>query len=260
MPTTATYSHYYSLGTVDPRTLTDYPNLTANVANTTLTDDEDGGPDGDVALNASMSWSASSNVQLIGVTDAGYPVVVDTGFYYIITDRGDLHNTPLVVNATGYTMCFAAGTQIATSTGPRDVERLDIGDVIQTADGTMTPVKWVGRKTVHKLFSGPHMQPVRIKAGALGGGLPHADLTVTADHGMVLDGLVINAAALVNGTTIDWVPMDNLPTQVTYYHIETEHHDVILANGAETETFVDASHAAGSTITRITLTCSVQSG
>ena len=84
------------------------------------------------------------------------------------------------------------------------------------------------------------MQPVRIRAGALGNGLPHSDLTVTADHGMVIDGLIINASALINGTTIDWVPMDELPDRVTYYHVETEDHDVILANGAPAETFVDA--------------------
>lgn len=43
----------------------------------------------------------------------------------------------------------------------------------------------------------------------------------------------------MNGTSIDWVPIDELPNQVTYYHIETEYHDVILANGAPAETFVD---------------------
>ena len=100
-------------------------------------------------------------------------------------------------------------------------------------------VKWIGRQTVQKLLAGPRMQPVRIRAGALGGGLPHIDLTVTGDHGMVIDGLVINASALINGTTIDWVPMEELPDRVTYYHVETEDHDVILANGAPAETFVD---------------------
>lgn len=56
---------------------------------------------------------------------------------------------------------------------------------------------------------------------------------------MILDGMVINASALVNGTTIDFVPMSEVPDQVTYYHVETEAHDVIFANGAPAETFVD---------------------
>ena len=87
------------------------------------------------------------------------------------------------------------------------------------------------------------MQPVRICAGALGDGLPNADLTVTADHGMVLDGLVINASALVNGATIDWVPLAELSTRVTYYHVETTGHEVILANGAPSESFYTGRHA-----------------
>lgn len=135
--------------------------------------------------------------------------------------------------------CFAAGSQIATPDGETSVEALAIGDKVRSATGENVSVKWIGRQTVRKLFSGPRMQPVRISAGALGAGLPLSDLTVTADHGMVIDGFVINAAALVNGSTIDFVPMAELPDQVTYYHIETEHHDVILANGAPAETFVD---------------------
>ena len=135
--------------------------------------------------------------------------------------------------------CFAAGTKIATPDVEVSIETLNIGAEILTADGRSVPVKWIGRQTVHKLFSELHMQPVRICAGALGGGLPHSDLTVTADHGMIIDGLVINASALINGTTIDWVPMDELDDSFTVYHIETEAHDVILANGAPAETFVD---------------------
>jgi len=76
---------------------------------------------------------------------------------------------------------------------------------------------------------------------ALGNGLPHSDLTVTADHGMIVDGLVINASALVNGTTIDWVQSSELPTLYTIYHVDTKAHDAILANGAPTETFFDCS-------------------
>ena len=239
--TTATYSHYYSLGTNDPRAMTEYPFISANVASTTLTDDEDGTPDGMVALNGIMSWSASTNVTLIGVTDAGYPVLEDTGYYYIVTDRGDLHNTPLTIDSTGYTMCFAAGTMIGTAGSDSPVEELQIGDLVRTQSGQTVPVKWVGRQRLHKIMHRERAQMVRIKAGALGGDLPRRDLEVTGDHGMVLDGFVINASVLINGDSIDWVPMADLPTSFTIYHVETENHDVILANGAASETFVDVA-------------------
>jgi len=138
-----------------------------------------------------------------------------------------------------HTFCFLAGTEITTPMGARRVEDLTIGDEILTASGDVVPVKWVGQQTVRKLLSGPRMQPVRICAGALGAGLPHTDLTVTADHGMVIGGVVINASALVNGDTIAFVASADLQDSFTVYHIETKAHDVILANGAPSETFID---------------------
>ena len=144
-----------------------------------------------------------------------------------------------------FAFCFAAGTMIATGTGERAVEELCIGDPVLTAEGKIVAVRWVGRQTLFPQFTGERTAPVRICAGALGEGLPHSDLTVTADHGMILDGLVINASALVNGSTIDFIPLAELPDRVTYFHVETENHDVILANGAPAETFINyASRAA----------------
>jgi hypothetical protein len=81
--------------------------------------------------------------------------------------------------------------------------------------------------------------PVSFAAGSLGDGLPTADLTVTADHGMFIDGVICHAGALVNGTTITRVPLAEMGASYTAYHIETEEHEIILANGALTETFID---------------------
>ncbi|MEL7115500.1 MAG: Hint domain-containing protein [Pseudomonadota bacterium] len=181
------------------------------------------------------------------------------GSFFIISIRAlaDItapSNLTLPPTDTGpFTVCFAAGTRIATPNGEQAVETLAIGDTVLSASGSHIAVTWVGRQTLRKLWLGDRMQPVRIRAGALGNGLPHSDLTVTADHGMVFpsssgavgentnDGYVINAAALVNHDTIDFVPMDELEDTFTVYHIETEAHDVILANGAPSETFIDAA-------------------
>ncbi len=136
--------------------------------------------------------------------------------------------------------CFAPGTGIATPDGERAVERLRPGDPILTADGRTMPVKWIGRQTRNKLFTPEdRLRPVRVQAGALGPGIPHTDLILTADHALIVDGLAINAGALVNGTTITLEPIAALDYSVTYYHIETEDHDVILANGAPAETYID---------------------
>jgi hypothetical protein len=145
-----------------------------------------------------------------------------------------LSSDPLLV-------CFLEGTRIATPTGERAVESLAIGELVLTADGRAVPVKWVGRQRIrnHAILASPKLEPVCITAGALGNGLPHSDLFVTAAHGMVWEGLVVNAGALVNGTTIHFVPLSEMPEVFTWYHIETEGHEEILAHGAPTETFVD---------------------
>jgi hypothetical protein len=86
---------------------------------------------------------------------------------------------------------------------------------------------------------------VRISAGALGPGQPHRDLTVTADHGMLVEGVLCHAGALVNGTTISRVPRSEHSAGITVYHIETDSHEIILANGAPAETFIDNASRRG---------------
>ncbi|MEQ6204047.1 Hint domain-containing protein [Sulfitobacter sp. HNIBRBA2951] len=144
-------------------------------------------------------------------------------------------------DATPGLLCFAPGTLIQGPDGEVAVETLEIGQQILTASGQVCEVLWLGRQTVQPGHSAvpAALEPVRLRKGALGGGLPHSDLIVTADHGMVIDDMIINAGSLVNGPTIEWVPAAELPPRMTYYHIETAQHDVILANGAPTETFID---------------------
>nr|WP_240661606.1 Hint domain-containing protein [Nioella ostreopsis] len=137
-------------------------------------------------------------------------------------------------------MCFHEGSGIATAEGQVAVERLTIGDAVLTSEGDAVVVKWIGRQTVSTRF-GPaeRLMPVRFAAGSLGEGLPHTELTVTADHGMLVDGVICHAGALVNGTMITQVPLAEMGQTYTVYHVETEAHEIILANGAPAETFID---------------------
>lgn len=133
--------------------------------------------------------------------------------------------------------CFATGTRIAVPGGERPVEDLRPGDLVTISDGRAVPVRWIGRQTVHKAFCSQRTQPVRVGAEALGPGQPHADLVLTSDHALVIDGFAITAGALANGTTIAAVPLEAQPDQMTFHHVETEAHEVLLANGAPAETF-----------------------
>ncbi len=138
--------------------------------------------------------------------------------------------------------CFAAGTSIATPGGFANVEHLQPGDLVCTFDGRDVAVRWVGHQSVNAAMAEvpERMQLVRITAGSLGDGLPRRDLTVTADHAMYLDGLLINASALVSLSGVAFVPLAETGAAYTVYHIETDAHDILLAEGSPTESFVDA--------------------
>jgi hypothetical protein len=152
----------------------------------------------------------------------------------------DLSGAPDTDVVTFNLTCFLGGTCIAVPGGEMCVEDLQTGSSVVADSGEEVRVVWIGRQTVATLF-GPaeRLMPVRFAAGSLGGGLPFADLTVTADHGMLVDGVICHAGALVNGTTITRVPLAEMGESYTVYHIETEEHEIILANGAPAETFID---------------------
>ena len=140
----------------------------------------------------------------------------------------------LVVQALGLVACFAVGTRIATPGGWVDVDALAIGDLVTVLSGAARAVKWIGRRD----YATPHrgIAPVRIAAGALGDGVPARDLYVSPMHAMYLDGMLIPAGELVNGASIAraWEM-----TPVQYRHVELDCHDIIFAEGAATESFVD---------------------
>jgi hypothetical protein len=133
--------------------------------------------------------------------------------------------------------CFVGGTMIATPQGEVSIEELSLGDLVLTNEGRIVPIKWIGRQHVHwPTIMSINLEPVLFTAGALGSDMPDRDLFISADHGLLLDGFIVNASALVNGSTIRFA---NLKDPFVYYHIETENHDVLVANGVPVESFID---------------------
>lgn len=136
--------------------------------------------------------------------------------------------------------CFAEGTRITTPDGERNVETLAVGDFVTAEDGRAVEVRWIGVKVADPMFNpAERLEPVLIKAGALGENTPSEDLVVTADHGMIVDGHVVDASVLVGAPGIEFVPWKQLRQTITYYHIETAGHEIVYANSAPAETFID---------------------
>jgi len=185
--------------------------------------------------NGAFSYNVSlADAVTAGMTSATFSI---TGWQNLGPGTDSSDTDTITFN---FTLCFAKGTGIATPHEDVAVEALKIGDLVTTADGRTVPVKWVGHVSINPMFNpADRLDPVRIRKGALGPNVPHTDLIVTADHGMILDGMVINASALINGDSIDWYPWKAIGKSLTYYHVETEAHDVIIANGATSETYLD---------------------
>jgi hypothetical protein len=137
--------------------------------------------------------------------------------------------------------CYAHGTMIRTDTGEVPVEHLAIGDRVMTLSGASRPVKWIGRRSYAGRFVAGNraVLPIRIRAGALGPGLPARELRVSPEHALFLDGVLAPARLLVNGLSI---VQESAVERVEYFHIELDRHDVIFAEGAPAETYVDCDN------------------
>ncbi len=142
--------------------------------------------------------------------------------------------------------CFTPGTTIATPRGEVLVEELKAGDRVITRDNGIQEIRWVGVKDVSgtKLVGSPHLRPVMIKAGALGYGLPERDMLVSPNHRVLVandrtqlyfeeNEVLASAKHLVGSDGI--VTMDMM--KVSYIHFMFDRHEVVLSNGAWTESF-----------------------
>ena len=138
--------------------------------------------------------------------------------------------------------CFAEGTRIETTSGPRAVETLREGDRLVLADGGREPIVWIGQREVNcARHPAPEpVWPVRVAAGAFGGNAPVRDLYLSPDHAVFVNDVLVPVKLLINGTSIVQVKRD----RVRYFHVELPEHAVILAEGLTVESYLDVGDRA----------------
>ncbi len=168
----------------------------------------------------------------------------------------DLHTAPGVVgfttgtDGTGGTVlnaaCFAAGTRIRTDQGDVAVEALRAGNLVlvrQPGGMGLLPIRWIGHMRID-LARHRHPEavaPIRFRRDAIAPGIPRRDLWLSPEHCVFLDDRLIPARSLVNGMTI--IQERNRPA-IEYFHIETDPHAIVLADGLTVETYLDTGNRA----------------
>lgn len=197
---------------------------------------------GDVYLMPEMSYNADQMAFEAGPITSmtlNYPIYANgnTGqAYNLAADRYQADLVP----------CFTPGTLIATPQGEVAVETLQPGDKVFTRDNGIQEIRWIGRRDVaaQELAQRPSWQPILISAGALGANLPERDLLLSPNHRVLISGdraalnfgetEVLAAAKYLTG--FDGVMQVETGT-VSYIHILFDRHEVILSNGAWSESF-----------------------
>jgi serralysin len=155
-------------------------------------------------------------------------------------------------------VCFTTGTRIAVVrdgvAGQVFIQDLRLGDMAVTATGGSRPIRWIGRREVRPgAYPVPATQwPVRILAGAFGTdacgqAVPARDLRLSPGHPVLIGADAANAGGvlvpimnLIDGIAICREAVD----RVTYWHVELDRHDILLAEGLPAESYFESGARA----------------
>lgn len=196
----------------------------------------------------------SHSVTILDVRDSGARLLLFVGEVppvdrdlWVVRTTTDRTDRSAGIPAAGGMICFTPGTRLLTPDGPRRIECLRPGDRVQTKDCGAQDVLWCGHRRMSgaRLYAMPHLRPIRIRAEAFGAGRPDGDLLVSPQHRMLVKGaaaqalfntpeVLIRAEDLLNDTSIT---VDHQVCDVTYVHVLLARHQIVWANGLETESF-----------------------
>ncbi|HHI71565.1 MAG TPA: Hint domain-containing protein [Rhodobacteraceae bacterium] len=207
-----------------------------------------------IPASGNTPYSQRSPGHAFGLRQTGRPTGVRTRRYDIsyLGRNGDVievnriaPSIPIFEDAFS---AFARGTLVATNNGPVAVEDLLPGDRIQTRDNGLQTLQWVGsmmlapaalhRETRQKKLC-------RITADAFGLGRPAPDLILgpgarllRRDAALVGAMGTPSALAPVKAFADGEIVLEVKPvTAVKVYHLAFARHQIICANGLETESY-----------------------
>lgn len=145
-------------------------------------------------------------------------------------------------------VCFTRGTDILTPDGPRPIEEICVGDLVETFNNGPKPVKWIASAKVAQEFrrGNSNLEPILISQDAIAPGVPTKSLKVSPQHRILLSGgecellfgeasVLASAKSLLNGTTIRDCGEDF--RNLEYWHLMFDDHEIVFANGCPSESF-----------------------
>ena len=208
--------------------------------------DYDANSDGDFDYTGADTGEQGYFIVFIG----DVPPLNTTLTFGSITDNGASIDVDTTVP------CFVSGTLIETPDGPRAIETLEVGDLVQTMDNGAQEIRWIGGRTLdlRDLLLKPKLTPIRISAGSLGVGYPLRDLCVSPQHRMLARSPIVSrmfdvAETLVPAHKLVGIPgifVDHISAPVTYHHILFDQHEIVFAEGAPTESLYTGGQALNS--------------
>lgn len=151
-------------------------------------------------------------------------------------------------------VCFTPGTMILTPRGEVAVEDLCEGDRVITRDHGIQTLRWTGSSTISaaRLARHPELRPIVLCKDALGKDQPARDMRVSRQHRILVrdwraelmfgdpEGVLAPAHSLCNDNSII---VDRGAEDVTYIHLAFDAHEMIYADGLETESFHPATRS-----------------
>lgn len=221
-------------------------------------------PDGTITshqmlFNISFEYTPAGSSTPITVQAKALSLTIDGVLrYYLMPVDGpvfaglDVGAIVRMISRTSYTeldyaqiACFARGTRIAVPGGWRRVEALRVGDRVATRDAGPCVIRWIGRADLGpaELAARPEFLPVRVRAGALGPGVPARALRLSPQHRLLLTGWRVQ---LFFGESEVLAPVKHLLgwpgieveaecRAVSYVHLMCEGHQILNAEGAPAE-------------------------
>lgn len=230
----------------------------------------------DIDVLANDSTTAAGSLTIVAINGhpvvAGDSILLSTGETITLNDDGTLtveaeddegsdsfsytvedsvgNTDTAFVNLTT-TPCFLQGTPIQTPRGQVRVENLRPGDLVTTLDHGEQVVRWIGCTHPTAENIGDISDPIRVRAGALGNGLPRADIFVSPQHRMFVSSVIAARMFGVPEVLIPAIKLIGIPgievnttkAPVRYFHLLFDRHEIVFTEGAPSESLLTGPQA-----------------